>query len=770
MFRNIAVILFLFGFNMGFAQDVVINEIMSSNVNTIADDFGEYPDWVEIYNNSSQDINIGQWFLSDDENDLDKWMFPDTTILPGHFLLVFCSGRDTLSGYLHSRFKISSLGEEIILCNENEIIVDEFEPVELANDISFGRMTDGNPEKNRFYVSSPGYSNSNNFELAEISFSHDAGFYDNIDLELQSASTEGQIYYTLNSNEPRPGSPGTFLYESILSLSGAQNSPAIYSYIPTTPQDNSGYYEWQMPQGDIEKHMVVRARVFSGDQALCNVYSNTYFLGDDIMERFSLPVLSIVADSISLFDYDTGIYVPGKYHIEGVVKSGNYSERGDAWERKGTIEYFSETGELLLEQDLGIRLHGNITRAAPQKGIQFFPRSSYDGNGRMGFPFFEELPFDSYKRIIARSVYSAHNYSIVRDEIAQDIAKNLNVHYQQWQPVVVFVNGEYWGIQVLREKQNEYYLEQHFNIDPDNVDVIGLWGVAENGDLEEHDNLEYFIENNDLSVPENYEEIKEMIDVPAYIDYYIAEIFFTNSDWPGNNYLKWREKGEGNKWGWFLFDLDASMKYVGFNGLTHAAGDSLNGFNPEWSTRLFKAMLQSEEFEDRFVSRFVYVMNNDFNPEVSVPVVDKWEALIENEIGNTSSRWGMPYNIWAWRDSLESIRQFLTYRSCYQKSHLEEYFGIDSLDVPCVNLIPDDTVEVLMKVFPNPARNTVYLSSSQRFQSWEIYDMAGVFVKRGKGRDHLHDEIDISDMSRGIYTLIVHTGGNYSALKIIKIN
>ncbi len=769
--KSSILILFLFLFNISFAQNVVINEIMSSNENTILDDFGESSDWVEIFNNSAQEISIDQWYLSDDENETDKWQFPDTTILPNQFLLIFCSGRDTSSAYLHSNFKLKSSGEDIVLCDENENIIDQYDPVSLSNDISFGRKTDGDPQITFFYVSSPGFSNCNNFEPNEISFSHDAGFYSsNIELSISSENTEGQIYYTINSNEPHPDSSYTFLYEEAFSLTEIQDNPATYSYIPTTPEDNSYYFEWQLPEGEIEKHVVIRARVFSGDQALCNIHTNTYFLGNDIMERYSLPVLSIIADSISLYDYDTGIYVPGKYHVPGVVKSGNYSERGDAWERKSTIEYFSETGEFLFEQDLGIRMHGNITRAAPQKAFQFFPRSRYDGNGRMDFPFFEELPFSDYKRMIARSIYSAHKSSIVRDEIVQDIAKNLNVFYQQWQPIIVFLNGEYWGIQVLREKQNEYYLEQHFDINPDSVDIIALWGVVENGDLEEYNNLVDFILNNDLSIPENYEVAKAMIDVPAYIDYYITEIYFDNRDWPANNYTYWREKGEDNKWGWFLFDLDASMKTVEHNNLRHATGDTLNGFNPEWSTRLFKAMLESEEFSDQFLSRFVYVLNNDFGLEIMIPIVDKWELMIENEIENTSMRWGMPYNIGGWRDSMDQIRQFLTYRSCYQKMHLEEYFGVENLDIPCYNEIPEGTVENLIKVFPNPAKNTLYLFSIKEMQSWEMYDMAGVFVKGKKGRNHFRDQIDISNLSRGVYTLIVHADNNQYALKVIKID
>ncbi len=233
-------ILFVLLFNIGFAQDIVINEIMSSNGNGIADDFGEYSDWVEIYNNSSQSINIYHWYLSDDENEISKWQFPDTTILPNDFFLVFCSGRDTISSYFHSNFKLKSSGETLILCDENETIIDQFDPVYLDNNISFGRKADGDTDKGYFYISSPGYSNNDNIELNEISFSHDAGFYTSgFYLSMVMENTGGQIYYTANGNEPHPDSSYTVLYEGAVFLAGLQNNPAVYSYIPTTPEDNS---------------------------------------------------------------------------------------------------------------------------------------------------------------------------------------------------------------------------------------------------------------------------------------------------------------------------------------------------------------------------------------------------------------------------------------------------------------------------------------------------------------------------------------------------
>ena len=770
MLKSIILILFLLVFTICDAQNIVINEIMSSNGNTIEDDFGDYSDWIELYNNSSQAININQWNLSDVVNELDKWQFPDTTILPTGYLLIFCSDRDTLSDYLHLNFKLKSSGETIILSDENENIIDQYSHVSLSNNISYGRKTDGSIEKSNFYVSSPGFSNSNNIELNEISFSHDAGFYgNNIELSLIAQNATGQIYYTLNGNEPNPDSSSyTFIYEEPLLLSEIQNQPAIYSYIPTTPDDYVSYSMWEIPNGEVEKHGVIRVRAFENNQALCKVYTNTYFLGPDIEERFSLPVLSIITDSISLFCYDTGIYVPGKRYIVGEIKSGNYFEHGNAWERKSTIEFFSEFGDQLFEQDLGLRIHGNITRAAPQKALQFFPDRIYDGNERMNYQFFEDRPFTDYKRIISRSMYSAHKLSIIRDEIVADMAKNLNVFYQQWQPVITFINGEYWGIQNLREKLDEYYLEQHFEIDHDSVDIISLWGVVENGDIIEHSNFTYFINNNDFSLPENYELLKTMVDIPAYIDYYITEIFVQNMDWPENNFTKWREKGDNNKWRWFLYDLDATMKDADHNSLQRAAGDTVGIVLSGWSTKLFKSMLQNSEFAEQFLSRFVYLLNNDFSPDYTIPIVDKWESVFEGEMENTINRWGIHDHVYEWKATMQDIRQFLVSRPCSLKYHLEEYFDVDILDIPCENEIPGNPLQNSLVIFPNPAKNTIFISSTKQIISWKIYDMTGAFIQQKEACNCSFEQIDISTLSSGIYTVIISDENYQFRKRVIK--
>ncbi len=329
-----SIILLIF-FNFCYSQIVVINEILSLNNNTILDDFGERSDWIELYNTSEETVDIGSWYLSDDENNVLKWIFPDTSICPHGFILIFCSGRDTLSGYLHSSFKLKSSGEPVFLSDAYHNLVDYFLPVSLENDVSYGRKTDGSPEYAYFFKTSPGATNSNNLLLNEISFSSNEGFYEtNIQLSIFSQDTMGQIFYTINGNEPVPGNYYTFTYNEPISLLEIQSLPALYSYIQTSPTDIPGFFQWMEPEGEVERCVVIKARVFKDEQPLCNTLSGTYFIGDSIKQRFSLPVLSIIMDSIDLFSEDTGIYIPGKRYIPGQVKSGNYFEMGDAWERK----------------------------------------------------------------------------------------------------------------------------------------------------------------------------------------------------------------------------------------------------------------------------------------------------------------------------------------------------------------------------------------------------------------------------------------------------
>lgn len=139
-----------------------INEFMASNSNTIADEYGEYDDWVEIYNGSNQDIWLGDKYLSDNLNNPVKWAFPDTTIAAGGFLLVWADGQPA-QGPMHTPYKLDKDGEEIGIFNNQAsgyAQIDAIIYTSQSTDISMGRVIDGAFEWKLFSNPTPGSSNS----------------------------------------------------------------------------------------------------------------------------------------------------------------------------------------------------------------------------------------------------------------------------------------------------------------------------------------------------------------------------------------------------------------------------------------------------------------------------------------------------------------------------------------------------------------------------------------------------------------------------------
>ena len=92
---------------------LVISEVMARGGHDFADDDGDHPDWLEIFNNGSEDIALGKYALTDDEEDLLKWKLPARTLPAGTFVTVFASGKDRRpeEGALHANFELDGDGE-----------------------------------------------------------------------------------------------------------------------------------------------------------------------------------------------------------------------------------------------------------------------------------------------------------------------------------------------------------------------------------------------------------------------------------------------------------------------------------------------------------------------------------------------------------------------------------------------------------------------------------------------------------------------------------
>ena len=146
------------------SSNIVINEIMASNDNTIADEFDEFDDWIEIYNKGNVSIDMSNYHLSDDITNLEKYTFPNITLGPDEYYIVWADDDEEDQGDNHATFKLSSSGEELYLSDENLNIIDGFQFGPQEIDMGYARVPNGVGD---FVIQSPTFS-SNNDELSSL--------------------------------------------------------------------------------------------------------------------------------------------------------------------------------------------------------------------------------------------------------------------------------------------------------------------------------------------------------------------------------------------------------------------------------------------------------------------------------------------------------------------------------------------------------------------------------------------------------------------------
>jgi hypothetical protein len=124
-------------------DNLVINEIMASNTSAIPDQSGEYDDWVELYNGNSFSLNLNGYFLSDNENDLTRWTFPNTTIQANGYLIVWCDTAGGTQSGLHTTYRLSADQEEVYLTDPSGIVIDAVHFVNMPTDVAYARVPNG---------------------------------------------------------------------------------------------------------------------------------------------------------------------------------------------------------------------------------------------------------------------------------------------------------------------------------------------------------------------------------------------------------------------------------------------------------------------------------------------------------------------------------------------------------------------------------------------------------------------------------------------------
>ncbi|MBN8565932.1 MAG: CotH kinase family protein [Flavobacteriales bacterium] len=762
-----------FLFFSSYAQNVVINEIITSNTTVITDDDGSYEDWVELYNPGTEAVNLEGYGLSDLPSNPYQWVFPAYWIEPGEHLLIWCSdkNRTDINFPLHTNFKISSGGEVITLTKPNGEIADSYSAIIIPQNFTYGRQTDGSSTLVYFPQPTPGASNNSVTGYTQVldppTFSVNGGFFtENLNLIISHPDPEVTIIYTTDGSDPDinnlngttyqykneyPYELGSLPVDTFFTKSFQSNQyvnpitivdrtsePNDISTISTTFDSDPSYY---IPDFNIFKGTVVRARAYKTGALTSKIITQSYFVSPEGANRFSIPVISLSLDENKLFDYNDGIYVAGVDYdnwrvqnpdIEPLYYSdSNYDRSGDASERIGHFNYFVNGNEV-LNQQVGIRINGGGSRAFQNKSLRLYARPEL-GAGSFNYPIFPNENFNSYKRLVLRNSGNDFFNTYYKDAFTHELIEKTGLDNQAYQPSVVFLNGEYWGMLNIRERLDRHYFERKYGIVEEDLEIIADGYQVDEGTEDHFEAMYSFFENNSLANESNFEYINTQMDVNNFRDYFITNIFVQNTDWPGWNTLFWRKNtiynptapyGNDGRWRTAIKDTDAGFSLMydvnDHNTLEFATATGGTEWpNPEWSTLILRRLLENENFKLNFINRFADMMNTFFLPERVIALSNQFASVIQPEIGEQIDRWAAPSSFSWWLESQNVIETFASERPDFQREHIRTKFGISS-NVNATLNVNDDT-NGYIKI------NTININSETPGVSANPYPWSGIY-------------------------------------------
>lgn len=738
--------LFIISTNNVFGQ-LMINEVCASNSNTLFDEDGEANDWIEIYNTTNTEIPLAGWGLSDKNNPNPKWIFQQG-VVPAHgYFIVFASDKNRQSATRpHTNFKISQGEEGVSLYYPSGQMADITDSRFIPTNHTLGRIPDGSSAL--FHITTPSPGASNNIadvavdvELVQFSFSRTAGVYSNaFDLYISTDDNHAVIRYTLDGSEPTKFSS---IYTSPILIKNNASNDAPLSNINTSDS-------WKKPRGAVNRANVVRVKAFINDVPVSFCHTHTYFIENDFASRYRFPVFSITTDGNNFFNEEKGIYVTGNGEWP------NYTGTGDDWERPVHIEYFVD-GQRTYQQDVGARVHGRSSRAYPQKSIRLVADENY-GSAMMNYPFFGSDGADSFRRLILRTPDRMFNQSYFVDPLTYEVSKDMNIDAQDYQPVIVFLNGEYWGIHQMRERLDQFYIAKHFNVHPDKVDILDFdrqIAVIE-GNMDAWKELETFLLSHDLSNQNDFDHVAANVDIDNLLDYLVVQLFFANNDFPINNQKLWREQKEGAKWRFFYFDGDDSMNERHYNPLAYYLSGKNYG---DPLSLLFSSLLKNEEFRQQFGARFVYHISTTFEPSRVVEMVREFEQDYLPMVGEHIQRWNSPDNFHEWQRAVQDIKYFAVQRCAELTQQLQ------SLMADPFTVFPNPSNDVInVKLNDTDFGNAKDFYLSAKVQNVLGKEMTPEIVASGGGVV----TIDVSHLPEGVYLLYIKTGRISYIKRVVK--
>lgn len=540
--------------------------------------------------------------------------------------------------------------------------------------------------------------------LAPPQFSAEGGFYDDLFTLTLSSVPGNTVYYTTDGSDPRT-SDTAVEYTSDILIYDNTDEPNVYSALKDIT-----LYDYNPPQFNVDKGIIIRAVAKTPEGEYGAVAANSYFVGKTEDYYSDLRVISLVTDGDYLFDPDTGAYMVGSGYYEwtnsdayeqkddgDVNNPTNYNKDGKESEFPVTIQVF-ENGKSAYTADVGARISGNWSRSFVQKSIRLYAREEY-GTKKMNYAFFEGLTdingnlIEKFDKVTLWNGGNDAETLHFRDAFIQDLAEGLAVDTMASEPYLLFINGEFWGFYLLREKAEDYYIQSHYGIDKADVALIKN-GSLDSGTEEDSNDFWSFcnwVTKADMTRDSNYMEFCSKMDLQSFMDYMTVETYVNNNDWANgytNNWIVWRSKTvnpdiskSDGKWRFVFYDTDISSGLYGSTE-TSFRYDSLNsisvdgsGFN---SPAMLRNLLKNDTFCQAFYDNYNRIIDTAFASDTVNAKLNQYADAYREATQTSYLRFGLDWAANGYDSNISDLRTFFERRPNYAKRYLDAFVGKES--------------------------------------------------------------------------------------------
>lgn len=591
--------------NTAKAENIVINEIMASNIDVYMDPSFNYGSWVELYNPTNKGVMLGGLYVTDDPNNLKKHRLIDSYgALPAHgYALLNFDHFEVFSkaSYRQINDDLDCEGGTIIISDGTSILAQQEYPQAISR-TSYARTTDGGDSWGIAAYPTPGSANGESMGFAATQ------------MEAPTVDKDAQLFN------------GTMQ----VCVNIPEGATLKYTTDGTTPTRDNGTVS-ETGLFNVASTTCFRFRLFKDGYLPSQVVTRSY-IEDNGSYPFS--IISLVTDKDNIYSTEYGVFQQGSNGRPGNGQSANCNWNM-AWDRPVAFNFITKDNECIVSQECNFSMCGGWSRAWTPHSFKLKANKVYDLKKTFEAPLFEKKPYIKNKTLQIRNGGN-DNYARVKDPALQMVVANsgLYVDYQEWEPVHVFINGQYYDVLNMREPNNKHFAYSNYGIDTDEMDQFEM--SPDSGYVQMEGTDESFLRLVELSENANdddtYNEICQMLDIDEYINYMAVELYLGGNDWPQNNVKGFRDKN-GGKFHFVLFDLDGTLSssnpFSTFFNKERYTFDRLYGYDYSQeksidNTRktrdikfvtLFKNMLKNSTFRKKFIDSFCIMGGSVFQPK-----------------------------------------------------------------------------------------------------------------------------------------------------------